>query len=171
LGLGKVVISHNVTIEDVMLVETLSYNLPSITQLADMCFATFFDVGIVVLLWSNSLKVAYVGHVENGLYVIDFSKKVTKDVTCLMAKVDVGWLWNCLLGHINMRTLQRLHKGNHILGLTDLAFAKDRACRACIEGKMHEVPHPRKTIISYGSLCPSNSCKSRREEILFGDYR
>jgi hypothetical protein len=66
LGLGKVVISHNVTVKDVMLVETLSYNLLSIAQLANMGFATFFDVGILVLLWSKSLKVAFVGHVENG---------------------------------------------------------------------------------------------------------
>jgi hypothetical protein len=67
LGLGKVVISQNVTVEDVMLVETLSYILLSVAQLANMGFATFFDVGTVVLLWSKSLKVAFVGHVENGL--------------------------------------------------------------------------------------------------------
>jgi hypothetical protein len=102
-----------------------------------MGFATFFDVGIAVLLWSKSLKVAHVGHVNNGLYVIDFSKKTTKAAPCLMAKVDVGWLWHSRLGHANMRNLQSLHKGNHILGLTDLTFAKDRVCRACIEGKMH----------------------------------
>jgi hypothetical protein len=104
LGLGKVVISQNVTVEDVMLVETLSYNLLSVAQLADMGFGTFFDVGIVVLLWSKS-KVAFVGHVKNGLYVIDFSEKVTKAATCLMAKADVGWLWHRRLGHVNMRTL------------------------------------------------------------------
>jgi hypothetical protein len=135
-------------VEDVMLVETLSYNLLSVAQLADMVFAIFFDVGIVVLLWSKYLKVAFVGHVENGLYVIDFLEKVTKTVTCLMAKVDVGWLWHRRLGHVNMRTLQSLYKGNHILGLADLTFAKDRVCRACIEGKMHELTHPSKTIIS-----------------------
>jgi hypothetical protein len=73
LGLGKVAISQIVTVEDVMLVETLSYNLLSVPQLADMGFATFFNVGIVVLLWSKTLEVAFVGHVENGLYVIDFS--------------------------------------------------------------------------------------------------
>jgi hypothetical protein len=55
LGLGKVVVSHNVTVEDVMLVESLSYNLLFVAQLANMGFATFFDVGIVVLLWSKSL--------------------------------------------------------------------------------------------------------------------
>jgi hypothetical protein len=148
LGLGKVVISQNVTVEDVMLVETLSYNLLFVAQLIDMGFATLFDVRIVVLLWSKSLKVGFVGHVKNGLYVIDFSEKFTKAATCLMTKVDVAWLWHRRLGHVNMRTLQSLHKGNHILGLTDLTFAKDHVCRACIEGKMHELPHPSKTIIS-----------------------
>jgi transposase InsO family protein len=148
LGLGKVVISQNVTVENVMLVETLSYNLLPVAQLANMGFVTFFDVGIVVLLWSKSLKVAFVGHVENDLYVIDFSEKVTKAATCLMAKVDMGWFWHRRLGHVNMRTLQSLHRGNHILGLTDLTFAKDRVCRACIDGKMHELPHPSKRIIS-----------------------
>jgi hypothetical protein len=98
LGLGKVVVSHNVTVEDVMLVESLSCNLLSIAQLVDMGFATFFDVGIVVLLWSKSLKVSHVGNVENVLYVINFSKKTTKAATGLMAKVDMGWLWHCRLG-------------------------------------------------------------------------
>ena len=50
LGLGKVVVSLDTTIVDVMLVETLSYNLLSIAQLASMGFATFFNVSIVVLL-------------------------------------------------------------------------------------------------------------------------
>jgi hypothetical protein len=59
LDLGKVVISQNVTVEVFMLVETLSYNLLSVGQLVDMGFATLFDVGIVVLLWSKSLKVAW----------------------------------------------------------------------------------------------------------------
>jgi hypothetical protein len=129
LGLGKVVVSHNVTVEDIMLVESLSYNLLSVTQLANMGFATFFDVGIMVLLWSKTLKVAHVGNVENGLYVIDFSKKTTKAATCLMAKVDVEWLWHRRLGHVNMRTLQSLHKGNHILGLTVRWMTPDRVKR------------------------------------------
>ncbi len=48
-----------------------------------------------------------------------------------------------------MRTLQSLHKGGHILGLKDnVSFSRDRLCRACVEGKMHDSPHPSKTIIS-----------------------
>ena len=147
LGLGKVVISHDLTIEKVMLVESLAFNLLSVRQLALMGFATFFDIDTVALLWSKSLKVAFFGHVENGLYVINFSEQPTKTATCLMAKVDVGWLWHRRLAHVNMRSLQSLLKGDHVRGLTNVSFAKDRACSACIEGKLHEKAHPPTTII------------------------
>ena len=93
LGLGKVVISHDLTIEKVMLVESLAFNLVSVCQLALMGFATFFDIDTVALLWSKTLKVAFVGHVENGLYVIKFSEQPTKIARCLTAKVDMEWLW------------------------------------------------------------------------------
>ena len=96
----------------------------------------------MALLWSKTLKVAFVGHVEDGLYVINFLERPTKTATCLMAKVDVGWLWHRRLAHVNMRSLQSLLKGDHVRGLTNVSFAKDRACSACIKGKLHEKAHP-----------------------------
>ena len=132
-----------------MLVKTLGYNLLSVSALGKMGFAVFIDNDIVILLWSKTLKVAFVGYVANNLYVVDFSGKTTTGAICLYAKADVGWLWHRRLGHVNMRTLQSLHKGNHIVGLMDsVSFAKDRVCRACVGGKMHDIKHPRKTIIS-----------------------
>ena len=74
LGFGKVVVSQDLSIEKVMLVESLAYNLLSVRQLAIMGFSTFLNLDTVVLLWSKTLKVAYVGHVKNGLYVVNFSK-------------------------------------------------------------------------------------------------
>ena len=53
LGLGKVVISQDLSIEKVMLVESLAYNLLSVRQVALMGFATFFDLDIVAFLWSK----------------------------------------------------------------------------------------------------------------------
>ena len=149
LGLGKVVVAHDVSLVDVMLVETLGYNLLSVRALGKMGFAVFIDNDIVVLLWSKTLKVAFVGYVENDLYVVDFSGKTTTSAMCLFGKADEGWLWHRRLAHVNMRSLQSLHKGGHILGLKDnVVFAKDRVCRACVEGKMHDSPHKHKTIIS-----------------------
>ena len=149
LGLGKVVVTPNISLVDVMLVETLGYNLLSVRALGKMGFAVFIDNDIVVLMWSKSLKVAFVGYVENNLYMVNFSGKTTTNAICLFGKADEGWLWHRRLGHVNMRTLQRLHKGNHIVGLKDsVSFSKDRVCRACVEGKMHDISHKSKTIIS-----------------------
>ena len=61
LGFGKVVIAHDITLVDVMLVKTLGYNLLSVRALGKMGFAVFINNDIVVLLWSKSLKVAFVG--------------------------------------------------------------------------------------------------------------
>jgi hypothetical protein len=36
----------------------------------------------------------FVGDVENGLYVVDFSKKPMVVTAFLMDKVDVAWLWH-----------------------------------------------------------------------------
>lgn len=52
LGLGKVVISLELYVENVMLVETLTYNLLSVHQLALMGFSTFFGVYYVFLCWA-----------------------------------------------------------------------------------------------------------------------
>ena len=149
LGLGKVVVTPDVSIVDIMLVKTLSYNLLSVLQLANMGFESYFTKLTVVLLWEKTLSVAFVGHVEHGLYVVDFSKKKpAPTATCLMARADKGWLWHRRLAHVNMRALHTLHKGGHVKGLKDVKFVCDRVCSACFEGKGSEAPHKKKTYVS-----------------------
>ena len=90
LGLGKVVVAPDISLVDVMLVETLGYNLLSVRALGKMGFAIFFEKNIVILLWSKTLKVAFVGYVENELYVVDFLGKTTAGPMCLFGKDDAG---------------------------------------------------------------------------------
>jgi hypothetical protein len=130
LGFGKVIVTPDVSLVNFMLVETLGYNLISLCKLATLGFATFFDTNIVVLMWSKTLKVFFVGYIENGLYVLDFSGKTTSTTACLIAKADVGWLWHRRLAHVNMRALQNLLMSDHILGLKGVSFAK----RSCLQG-------------------------------------
>jgi hypothetical protein len=47
----------------------------------------------------------------------------------------MGWLWYRMLAHVDMRNLYKLQKDNHILGLINIVFEKDRPCRACQVGK------------------------------------
>ncbi|KAK1618264.1 hypothetical protein QYE76_023781 [Lolium multiflorum] len=106
LGFGKVVVAHNITLVDVMLVKTLGYNLLSVSALGKMGFAVFIDNDIVVLLWSKTLKVAFVGYREHNLYVVDFSGTTTTSAMCLFGKADVGWLWHRRLAHTKDETQQ-----------------------------------------------------------------
>jgi hypothetical protein len=46
-----------------------------------------------------------------------------------------------------MKNLHKLLKGEHILGLTNVHFEKDRICSACQAGKQIGVHHPHKNIM------------------------
>jgi transposase InsO family protein len=49
--------------------------------------------------------------------------------------------------HAGMKNLHKLLKGEHILGLTNVHFEKDRICSACQAGKQAGVHHLHKNII------------------------
>jgi transposase InsO family protein len=46
-----------------------------------------------------------------------------------------------------MKYLRKLLKGEHVLGLTDVCFEKDRPCAACQAGKRVGTSHPSKTVM------------------------
>ncbi|KAK1669006.1 hypothetical protein QYE76_057165 [Lolium multiflorum] len=149
LGYGKVAISKDLCLETVMLVEHLGYNLLSIYHLADAGYNSYFTKYYVQVFRSDNLKLVLVGYVENNLYVVDLSKESPSFSTCLMAaKHDEGWLWHRRLGHVNMRNLKQLLKGEHIVGLTGVSFEKDRVCSACVAGKQLKKKHPIKSIVT-----------------------
>jgi hypothetical protein len=47
-----------------------------------------------------------------------------------------------------MKNLHKLLKGEHILGLTNVHFEKDRICSACQVGNQVRVHHPHKNIMT-----------------------
>jgi hypothetical protein len=47
-----------------------------------------------------------------------------------------------------MKNLHKLLKGEHILGLTNVHFEKDRICSTCQAGKQVGVHHPHKNIMT-----------------------
>jgi hypothetical protein len=106
LGRGKLAISMDFSLENVMLVDTLGYNLLSICHLASIGYDCYFTYNHMKVFRSDNLKLVCVGHIEDNLYVVDFLKENTSSSTCLISKVDEGWLWHRQLGHINMRNLK-----------------------------------------------------------------
>jgi hypothetical protein len=60
----------------------------------------------------------------------------------------MGWLWHHRLAHVGMKNLHKLLKGEHILGLMNVQFEKDRVCSACQAGKQVGVHHLHKNIMT-----------------------
>jgi hypothetical protein len=129
--LGKIAISPDHSISNVFLVDSLDYNLLSVSQLCKMGYnCLFMDLGVTVFRRSDD-SVAFKGVLEGQLYLVDFNENTAELNTCLIAKTNMGWLWHRRLGHVGMENLHKLLKGEHILGLTNVHFEKDRVCSAC----------------------------------------
>jgi hypothetical protein len=143
-GLGKIAISPDHSISNVFLVDSLDYNLLSVSQLCQMGYNCLFtDVGVTVFRRSDD-SIAFKGVLEGQLYLVDFNQAELD--TCLIAKTNMGWLWHRRLSHVGMKNLHKL--GEHILGLTNVHFGKDRVCSACQAGKQVGAHHPHKNIIT-----------------------
>jgi hypothetical protein len=134
-GLDKIAITTEHSISNVFLVESLVYNLLSISQLCLMgynCLFTNIDVSVFT---RSDGPLAFKGVLDDKLYLVDFSKENVDLDACLIAKTNMGWLWHRRLAHVGMKNLHNLLKGDHVLGLTDVCFEKDRPCVACQAGK------------------------------------
>jgi hypothetical protein len=134
-GLGKIAISSDYSISNVFLVDSLDYNLLSVSQLYKMGYNCLFtDVGVTVLRRSDD-SIAFKGVLDDQLYLVYSYDNQAELDTCLIAKTNMGWHWYRRLAHVGMKNLHRLLKGEHILGLTNVHFEKDKICSACQVGK------------------------------------
>jgi hypothetical protein len=145
-GLGKIAISPDRSISNVFLVDSLDYNLLSVSQLCKMGYNCLFtDISVTVFRRSDD-SIAFKGVLEGQLYLVDFNQAELD--TCLIAKTNMGWLWHHRLAHVGMKNLHKLLKGEHILELTNVHFEKDRVCSAYLAGKQVGAHHPHKNIMT-----------------------
>jgi hypothetical protein len=130
LGLGKIAISNDNSISNVLLVNSLRYNLLSVSQLCEMGYNCLFTDKDVEVYRREDSSIAFTCHLKGKLYLVDFTSNRVNPDTCLMAKSSLGWLWHHQLAYVGMRNLAKLQKGEHILKLTNVSFEKDRICSA-----------------------------------------
>jgi hypothetical protein len=93
-------------------------------------------------------SLAFKGVLGDKLYLVDFSKEEADLDACLIAKTSMGWLWHRRLAHVGMKNFHKLLKGEHVLGLTNVCFEKDRPCAACQAGKQVGSTHHRKNVMT-----------------------
>jgi transposase InsO family protein len=147
-GLGKIAITNEHSILNVFLVESFGYNLLSVSQLCHMGYNCLFTNVDVSVFRRSDGSLAFKGVLDDKLYLVDFSKEEADLDACLIAKTSMGWLWHRRLAHVGMKNLHKLLKGEHVLGLTNVCFEKDRPCAACQAGKQVGSTHRSKNVMT-----------------------
>jgi hypothetical protein len=148
LGYGKITITTDHSISKVLLIDSLDYNLLSMSQLYEMGYNYLFTHKGVIVFKRCDGSYVFSGILKGKLYLKDFNSEELELDKCLIAKINMGWLWNHRLAHIGMRNLHKLQKEDHILGLMHVAFKKDRPCGACQAGKQVGAQHHAKNIMT-----------------------
>jgi hypothetical protein len=86
-GLGKTAISPDHFISNVFLVDSLDYNLLSVSQLCKMGYNCLFtDVGVTVFRRSDD-SIALKGVLDGQLYLVDFNDNKAELDTCLILRL------------------------------------------------------------------------------------
>jgi transposase InsO family protein len=147
-GLGKVSISNDLSISNVLLVAPLSFNLLSVGQRCDLGIQCLFTPTEVVVSKMDDESMVFKRFRYNNIYLVDFTSEDANLRTCLFTKASLGWLWYRRLAHVGMNTLKKVLKKDMFRGLKDVVFEKDKPCSACQAGKQVANTHPTKAFMS-----------------------
>jgi hypothetical protein len=89
-GLGKIAITTEHSISNVFLVESLGYNLLSVSQLCHMGYNCLFTNIDVSIFRRSDGSLAFKGVLDDKLYLVDFSKENADLDACLISKTNMG---------------------------------------------------------------------------------
>ena len=96
-----------------MLVESLGFNLMSVSMLCDLNMIVMFGKYPCLVLMESDKSLVFEGYQKDDLYVVEFSVGPQLAV-CLLAKASECWFWHRRLGHVGMRNLHTLAKKKHV---------------------------------------------------------
>ena len=74
IGLGKISLTHDISITNVYLVETLGDNLLPVSQFCGMGYNCLFTDKDVTVTRREDSSIAFMGHLKGKVYIVDFSR-------------------------------------------------------------------------------------------------
>ena len=92
-------------ISNVLLVESLNFNLQSMAQLCDLGFKCIFGVDDVEIISVYGSNLIFKGFRYENLYLVDYNASETQLSTCLFTKSSMDWLWHRRPSHIGMKQI------------------------------------------------------------------
>jgi hypothetical protein len=89
-ALGRIAISNDHSIYNVLLVENLNFNLLSVAQLCDLGFKCIFGVDDVEIVSVDGSNLIFKGFRYENIYLVDFNASDTQLSICLLTKLSMG---------------------------------------------------------------------------------
>jgi len=145
---GKIVGIGNLTkqgfprLDDVLLVNGLTANLISISQLCDLGLQVNFskpechisdEKGEVLMKGTRSKDNCYLRVSQEEAFIS----------TCLLSKEEEIKLWHQRLGHLHLKGMKKALSSEAIRGLSDLKIVESSICGECQTSKQTRMSHPR----------------------------
>jgi hypothetical protein len=150
--LGKIVITKDLSISNILFVESLSFNLLSVAQLCDLRLICTFDKNDVIVIHEKDKSLVFKDFRYWHIYLVDFSSKEANSMTRLFSKSSLGWFWHRRIAHIAMSNIKKAHKRWMVTGLKDVTFNKNKLCSASQAGKQVATHHPLKMMLSTSKI-------------------
>ena len=102
IGIGKIQITPQTCLENVLYVLGLKHNLISISQLCDRGYKVSFESSLCIVTNPFANSTIFIGNRQGNIYMIDLND-ITIANHCLVAdnakSNELGWLWNRRLGY------------------------------------------------------------------------
>jgi hypothetical protein len=84
-GLCKISLTNDLSLSNVLFVDSCSYNLLSIAQFCDLGLSCTFDEGVTITNKKTN-EVVFKGFRYGNLYLVDFASHQANLTTCLISK-------------------------------------------------------------------------------------
>jgi hypothetical protein len=138
--------SDKITLKRVALVQSLGYNLLSVSQLLDEGFEVLFRLDGSQILDSRGDLICMVVP-EGQVFRADFSQSSGVERCFLAGSSSELWKWHMKLGHLSFDLLSHLSKLNLVRALPRLRLEKELVCAPCRHAKMVASSHPPLTVV------------------------
>ena len=131
VGLGKVRIFVRIFVNNVTLVDNLTFDLLSVRQLCqDGQNRVVFTANECLVENISTGKVPLRGCPENNLYKVDPSF-IPEEELCLTVQAEESNLWHRRFCHASLRLLSKLHSKDLVVGLPKIESHAEEICVAC----------------------------------------
>ena len=123
-------------VENVLLVEDMTHNLLSVSQICDHGHTCVFDSkGCEIVKQGTNKVVATATRTPQNIYILD----IINQVKCCIGKEDESWLRHKRLGHINFDNLVKISKNKAVREMSEITKPANTTCKQCQQENVNKV--------------------------------